>query len=153
MSGELSKELSHILSERSEHSEFTASVISLSCLDASASKSFRYSDILSSQSVRTIEREGSSPVIRRELEILCRDHQFDILGLNETRVDEHTKDSEIQIDGYDIYSDDRNTSGGGVAVYVNKNVRHFHRSDIKDPKLEIVGVEITPLHAKNFIVL
>ena len=39
-----------------------------------------------------------------------------------------------------------------MAVYVNKTVRHFHRSDIKDPKLEIVGVEITPLHAKNFIV-
>ena len=44
--------------------------------------------------------------------------------------DEHTKDSEIQIDGYDIYRDDRNTSGGGVAVYVNQTVRHFHRSDI-----------------------
>ena len=40
-----------------------------------------------------------------------------------------------------------------MAVYVNQTVRHFHRSDIKDPKLEIVGVEITPLHAKNFIVL
>ena len=37
-----------------------------------------------------------------------------------------------------------------MAVYVNQTVRHSHRSDIKDPKLEIVGVEITPLHAKNF---
>ena len=88
-----------------------------------------------------------------ELEVLCRDHQFDILGLIETRVDRHTKDPEIQIDGYDIYRDDRNTSGGGVAVYVYKALRHFHRSDIKDPKLDIVGVESTPLHAKNIIVL
>ena len=75
------------------------------------------------------------------------------MGLNETRLEKVISDSEIRIDGYDIYRVDRNTSGGGVAIYVNQNIPHFQRTDISNTALVIVGIEVEPKHANNFLVI
>ena len=45
-----------------------------------------------------------------------RDEPFDILTLNETRLDNSILDCEVQIPGYDIIRSDRNRNGGGVAI-------------------------------------
>ena len=47
-----------------------------------------------------------------------RDEPFDILTLNETRLDSSILDCEVQIPGYDIIRSDRNRYGGGVAIYI-----------------------------------
>ena len=57
------------------------------------------------------------------------------------------------MDGYEIYRSDRDTSSGGVAMYVNNTLSHHRREDIIDPKLEILGIEVTPKHAKVFVIL
>ena len=88
-----------------------------------------------------------------EVAKLMHDHQLDILGLNETRLKKDIQDCEVSIEGYDIYRHDRNTSGGGVALYIKNTLPHHKRDDVKDPNLEIVGIEITPKHAKSYIVL
>ena len=88
-----------------------------------------------------------------ELHVVMDSNQFDILGLNETRLDKGILDSEVRIDGYDIYRGGRNSSGGGVAIYVNQNIPHFQRTDISNTALEIVGIEVEPKHARNFIVI
>ena len=88
-----------------------------------------------------------------ELQVVMDSHQFDNLGLNETRLGKETLDSEIRIDGYDIYRKDRNASGGGVAIYVNQHIPHFQRNDINNTALEIIGIDIEPKHAKNFIII
>ena len=42
--------------------------------------------------------------LRRHLnEVVMDSHEFDILALNETRLDKEISDSEVRIDGYDIY--------------------------------------------------
>ena len=53
-----------------------------------------------------------------ELAKLMHDHELDVLGLNETRLSKDIRDSEVSVEGYDIYRHDRDTSGGGVAIYV-----------------------------------
>ena len=53
-----------------------------------------------------------------ELLIYMRDEPFDILTLNETRLDSTFLDCEVQIPGYDIVRSDRNRYGGGVAIYI-----------------------------------
>lgn len=88
-----------------------------------------------------------------EVAKLMHDHQLDILGLNETRLKKDIQDCEVSIEGYDIYRHDRNTSGGGVALYIKNTLPHHKRDDVKDPNLEIVGIELTPKHAKSYIVL
>ena len=80
-------------------------------------------------------------------------HQFDILGLNETRLRKETSDSEIRVDGYDIYRSNQNGKGGGVAIYANQHIPHFQFSYINNTALDIVGVEIQPEYAENFIVI
>ena len=48
---------------------------------------------------------------------------------------------------------DRDTSGGGVAIYVKDTLSHHKREDTRDLNLEIIGIEITPKHAKSYIVI
>ena len=62
-----------------------------------------------------------------ELEVLVNDHKFDVLGLSESRLNENVQDRELRRDGYEIYRNDRNTSGGGVAMYVNSSLSHHRR--------------------------
>ena len=88
-----------------------------------------------------------------ELEVLINENKFDVIALNETRLNKNTKDRELYIDWYEIYRNDRDTSGGGVAMYVRSNLSHHCREDITDPNLEILGIEITPNHARSYIVL
>ena len=88
-----------------------------------------------------------------ELQVLINDNQFDVIGLNETRLNKNTKDRELHIDRYEIYRNDRDNSGGGIAMYVRSNLPHHCREDITDPNLEILGIEITPNHARSYVVL
>ena len=53
-----------------------------------------------------------------ELLVYMQDKPFDILTLNETRLDNCISDSEVKIPGYDIVRRDRNRNGGGVCNYV-----------------------------------
>ena len=76
------------------------------------------------------------------------DHQLDILGLNETRLNQQIDDRDVRVD--DIYRHDRDASGGGVALCVNSSLPHHRRDDTTDPQLEILGVEITPKTCKKF---
>ena len=64
-----------------------------------------------------------------ELLIYMRDEPFDILTLNETRLDGSILDCEVQIPGYDIIRSDRNRYGGGVAIYIR--TISFHISYVK----------------------
>ena len=88
-----------------------------------------------------------------EVEKLLHDYQLDILDLNETRLSKDTCDNEVSIEGYDIYRHDRDSSGGGVAFYVNDTLAYHKRDHITDPNLEIIGIEIVPPNAKSYIVL
>eukprot|EP00794_Sanderia_malayensis_P002566 gene2566-biopygen2105 len=85
----------------------------------------------------------------RELEIVLADNNIDIIGLNETPLDETVRDSDVNINGYNIYRNDRNANGGGVAMYVKENI-----SDpilkIKSDKLELLALEFTANHGQTF---
>ena len=88
-----------------------------------------------------------------ELAKLVKDHQLDLICLNETRLSKDICDNDVSIEGYDLYRQDRGTFGGGVAIYIRSTLSHHKRDDIKEPNLEIIGLEITPKHAKSYIVL
>jgi len=84
---------------------------------------------------------------------VINEHKFHILGLDETRLSKDIKNPEVDVEGFEIHRKDRDVNGGGVAIYVNSGISHNRRYDIDDPLLEIVAVEITPLHARNFMVI
>ena len=66
-----------------------------------------------------------------------RDEPFDILTLNETRLDSSILDCEVQIPGYDIIRSDRNRNGGGVAMYIRTVIPYIIRKDLSQDTLEL----------------
>ena len=52
-----------------------------------------------------------------EIRIFLSDNPFDILAINESKIDSSIRDFEIHINNYSIIRLDRNRFGGGVAIY------------------------------------
>ena len=84
--------------------------------------------------------------------LTASDHDIDIIGLSETRLDETISDSEVSISGYKIFRNDRDVNGGGVAIYVKASLLE-PTVKIKSKNLELISLEIAPQHAKPFLVV
>ena len=83
---------------------------------------------------------------------MLNNNDIDIIGLSETRLDETVRDSDVNINGYNIYRNDRNANGGGVAIYVKESLPE-PTVKIKSDKLELVALEFTSDHTKPFLVM
>ena len=78
-----------------------------------------------------------------ELSLMLNENQMDIIGLNETRLNQTIKDQEIHIDGYQIFRNDRDLDGRGVAFYVEDSLTDV-KVKLKSDELELLCLEITP---------
>ena len=65
-----------------------------------------------------------------ELRIFMQNQTFDILSINETRLDNTISNDEVKITGYDLIRKDRNRNGGGVAIYVRRTIPYTDRNDL-----------------------
>ena len=83
---------------------------------------------------------------------MLKDHDIDIIGLSETRLDKTISDSEVNINGFNIFRNDRDVNGGGVAIYVKASLPE-PKVGIKSDNLEFISLEIAPKHAKSFLVV
>ena len=52
-----------------------------------------------------------------ELRVYMRDEPFDILSINESRLDANIARDTVGIQGYDMVAKHRNREGGGVTLY------------------------------------
>ena len=77
---------------------------------------------------------------------------FDILTLNETRLDNSILDCEVQISGYDIIRRDRNRNGGGVAIYIRESIPYMDRKDLIPDALESICIEIKKPKSKPMLI-
>ena len=77
------------------------------------------------------------------------------MAVCETKLDEHISDDVISVNNYSIYRNDRNTHGGGVALYVNDvNItEHKLREDLMQHSLELLAIEIKLSMAKPIIII
>ena len=73
------------------------------------------------------------------------------IGINETKLDENVSDDEIALEGYTVIRNDRNTSGGGVALFVHSDVLFIKRSDLSC-ELESLSIELKIQNIINFII-
>ena len=87
-----------------------------------------------------------------ELLVYMQDQPFDILTMNETRLDNSVRDNEVEIPGYDIIRKDRNRNGGGVAVYIRKNITFANRNNLVPVALEAICIEINKPKSKPLLV-
>lgn len=53
-----------------------------------------------------------------------------VLGLSETWLDDSISDAELEVPGFHLYRKDWNRRGGGVLVYVSKDVKAVRRAEL-----------------------
>ena len=87
-----------------------------------------------------------------QFRIYVSNHQYDIICINETWLDDKISDREVGIDGYDLLRKDRKRTGGGVAMYIRNSINYKIRLDIMPENLETITVEITKPRAKPFFI-
>ena len=73
-----------------------------------------------------------------------------VLGLmRQIKLDSKTKDEQVSVEGYNILRCDRNSYGGGVAIYLRDTLNFELRID----NLEMICIEMKPKCSKPFFVL
>ena len=78
--------------------------------------------------------------------------QFDVICINETRLDATVPNHEVGINGYEIVRKDRNRNGGGVAIYLRNSINYKIKEELMSCDLEIITVEIFKPKSKSFLV-
>ena len=86
-----------------------------------------------------------------EFRMYALNHQYDIICVNETWLDNTVNNHEVKLDGYDLVRKDRNRHGDGVAMFIRSTINYKIRSDIMPDNLETITVEITKPKAKPFL--
>ena len=82
-----------------------------------------------------------------ELRIYVNSDCIDILAVNETRLDDTISSGEVTVvPGYALERNDRNTDGGGVALYIRNTINYERLFD-----LELIGIKIIKLKAKSLL--
>ena len=85
-----------------------------------------------------------------QLKIYLSNHQYDIICINETWLDDKINTYEVSWDGYDLVRKDRKRTGGGVGMYIRNSISYKVREDIMPEGLETITVEINKPRAKPF---
>lgn len=83
---------------------------------------------------------------------LGEDTKYDVMAFSETRLDNNIS-SLYNITGYDLYTTNRDRSGGGVCLYVSNIYNSCVLPDcsIMEPYFECVCVEVSNDKETNFI--
>ena len=87
-----------------------------------------------------------------ELRVLLSEFSVDILSINETKLDESIKSSELHIPGFEFIRRDRNRNGGGVGFYIKSSNSYVVRSDLNVVNLENLIIEIRKPNSKPFLI-
>ena len=87
-----------------------------------------------------------------EIRTMLSDYPFDILAINESKIDPSISNSEISIQHYSIVRLDRNRYGGGVVLYIKNNIPYVERQDLVSDDLEMICIEVNRKHSKPFLI-
>ena len=82
------------------------------------------------------------------IKILLFQEKFDILCLNETKIDSTVSDNDLSIPGYTPHRQDRTAHGGGTLIYVSDVLHAKKVSRISRKEHEAIWIEVKPKKAK-----
>ena len=86
-----------------------------------------------------------------ELKLLLENDNPDIIGINETKLDETIHDSDIKISNYNIIRKDRDKFGGGIVMYIRESLNYKLRDDL-DFDNESISAEVKVGNFRSFLV-
>ena len=77
-----------------------------------------------------------------EIKLLVKNSRPAVLGITETWLDDSVSDSEIAIDDYVIIRKNRNREGGGVLMFIHKELAFNPRDDMNNNSYESIWIEL-----------
>lgn len=86
-----------------------------------------------------------------EISSLIYNQRINIMAVSETHLDHSVNDASVAITDYNVFRNDRNRFGGGVALYVQNHIPVKVRSDLTNPNVECLCLEIHIPHCKPVI--
>ena len=83
--------------------------------------------------------------IRNKLEdIYSIAEEYHILCFSETHLDQSIDSSSLVLEGFGLpIRKDRSQHGGGVMIYISDVLVYKRRTELEDPRLEAIWIEIT----------
>ena len=87
-----------------------------------------------------------------ELKIYLEKEPFDILSINESRLDETISTDVVSIPGYEMIVKNRNRVGGGVAIYYRSVLNVMNRQDLIPANVEAVCLKVTRPKSKPILI-
>jgi len=87
-----------------------------------------------------------------ELRIIALRTKAAVISVTETWLDESVTNSEISIDGYCVVRLDRCRNGGGVCMFIRKDLAFSPRHDLHSDKIEALWIEILLPKTKPILV-
>ena len=94
----------------------------------------------------------SLPKYIDEIRIILADQYFDVLALNEARLDKNISNQDMFVQNYDLIRADRSRSGEGVCLYVKNSINYLNRNDLVGDNLEAICIEVLKPSSAFFIV-
>lgn len=86
-----------------------------------------------------------------EIRKILSGHQLNIVGISETWLKQYISNKSVSISNYKIYRNDRsNSRGGGVALYISKNIKSKLIAKSLDA-IEYLFVEIVLMNTKILV--
>ena len=86
-----------------------------------------------------------------EITSLLKNENLHILAISETHLDSTIGVNEIAVSGYNVFRNDRNSYGGGVAIYVQNHMPVKTRGDLLTSDIEALWIQIHLPHTKPFL--
>ena len=117
----------------------------------------KFDDVLRTRGLKVLHQNIRGLVCHKASleELLCRSDlkQAHVIGISETHSNKNIRDSEIEIDGFDLFRKDRaKGAGGGVAVYVHKSLTTHRRLDLEEDGIECIWTEVLLKNSKPILV-
>ena len=78
----------------------------------------------------------------QEVGSLLHANNLHILAISESHLDQSFDDTEIAIQGYNIYRKDRNHFGGGVAIFIQNHIPVKQREDFMMKDTEALWIQV-----------
>jgi hypothetical protein len=101
--------------------------------------------------MRSLQPTDRSVKIDELHSTLCIDNKFDVICVSEIWLDKTIPDSDVALHDYQLYRNDRNRHGGGVAIYAHNSLPVRHLVDFLIADVEIVCIEVK-VNTKKIIV-
>ena len=80
-----------------------------------------------------------------DLRYLLAQTGIELLAVTETKLGENFPDAQFYVEGYNLtpYRRDRNTNGGGLMVFIRKDLITRRIKELESTKTEVISLELT----------